>query len=203
MKLIQMKKNQMTCPDCNNDLFEGLFDLNGIATVGYACARCNTIQKFCLRFIELHNMGEIMDEEIENKINVILEQETLSTNPKLHERAADVVSSFGGSWSFIFLFLLFFGGWIIFNLYIYSFDNYPFILLNLVLSCLAVFQAPFILMSQNRLSSIDRKRAENDYKIDLTNQFEIANINKKLDLILQEIDRKSNDAAEAVPETSS
>lgn len=105
-------------------------------------------------------------------------------HPTFKERAADVVSEFGGSWTFVIMFISFFGGWIAFNLVMYTFDSYPFILLNLILSCIAVFQAPFILMSQNRAADIDRKRAEEDYKVDLETQLEIQELHSKIDLLL-------------------
>jgi uncharacterized membrane protein len=125
-----------------------------------------------------------MDYDFKDEVEKIIEKEETDTRPTFSERAADVVSEFGGSWAFIIFFLLFFGGWIAFNVVVFAFDEYPFILLNLILSCIAVFQAPFILMTQNRLSDIDRKRAENDYKVDLNNQIEIELIHKKIDEIL-------------------
>ena len=104
--------------------------------------------------------------------------------PTLGETAADAVSKFGGSWTFILIFFLFVGSWITINLVIHTFDPFPFILLNLVLGCLTVFQAPFILMSQNRLSAIDRTRAQEDYEIDLHNEAEIQALHRKIDQIL-------------------
>jgi uncharacterized membrane protein len=99
-------------------------------------------------------------------------------------RVADRVASFGGSWPFIFLF----GGiiliWITLNvvwLARSAFDPYPFILLNLVLSCLAALQAPVIMMSQNRQSERDRVRAEHDYQINLKAELEIRTLHEKID----------------------
>ncbi|APZ91079.1 DUF1003 domain-containing protein [Fuerstiella marisgermanici] len=103
------------------------------------------------------------------------------------QRLADHVASFGGSWTFI----LFFGGvlvvWITVNSIAMlgkSFDPYPFILLNLVLSCLAALQAPVIMMSQNRQEIKDRLRAENDYRVNLKSELEIRHLHSKLDLLL-------------------
>ena len=124
------------------------------------------------------------DLNIDQEVEEIIEHEDKKTIPTFKERTADVVSEFGGSWTFIILFMLFFGGWITFNLVIYTFDEYPFILLNLILSCIAVFQAPFILMSQNRLAQIDRNRAENDYKVDLHTALELHMMHEKIDKIL-------------------
>lgn len=103
------------------------------------------------------------------------------------ERVSDKVASFGGSWKFvsIFFFLLF--SWIILNsflLFMSHFDPYPFILLNLILSCLAAIQAPIIMMSQNRKDVKDRFRAENDYKINLKSEIEIRTLHEKVDHLL-------------------
>src|SRR5881409_1817419 len=86
------------------------------------------------------------------------------------ERLSDHIAEFGGSWRFIILFGTVLFGWIILNaifLLNHGFDPYPFILLNLILSCLAAIQAPIIMMSQNRAEARDRLRAENDYKVNL------------------------------------
>ncbi|TWU56354.1 DUF1003 domain-containing protein [Rubripirellula reticaptiva] len=103
------------------------------------------------------------------------------------ERLADKVASFGGSWTFILLF----GGVLILWVTINSiaaigvqFDVYPFIFLNLVLSCLAAIQAPVIMMSQNRQGAKDRLRAENDYRVNLKAELEIRHLHSKLDLLL-------------------
>ncbi|HRO97260.1 MAG TPA: DUF1003 domain-containing protein, partial [Ferruginibacter sp.] len=100
---------------------------------------------------------------------------------------ADKVASFGGSWAFILSFFSFLVLWIIVNLYILNtrpFDPYPFILLNLILSCLAAIQAPIIMMSQNRLEQKDRQRAEHDYKINLKAELEIQLLSEKIDHLL-------------------
>lgn len=102
----------------------------------------------------------------------------------LGQRVADAVSSFGGSWPFIFMFFSFLLGWMIFNSLILlkdSYDPYPYILLNLVLSCLAAIQAPIIMMSQNRRAMKDRIEAENDYKINLKAELQIRHLNSKID----------------------
>jgi uncharacterized membrane protein len=105
----------------------------------------------------------------------------------LGQRVADRVASFGGSWLFIFAF----GGvvlaWISLNLALSalgSFDPYPFILLNLVLSCVAALQAPVIMMSQNRQEAKDRLRAEHDYRVNLKAELEIRHLHSKLDLLM-------------------
>ena len=103
------------------------------------------------------------------------------------QRAADAVARFAGSWAFIFSFIAVMVIWMVINLVLGSraFDEYPFILLNLVLSCIAAVQAPLIMMSQNRQEAKDRQRAENDYKINLKSELIIDDLHKKLDLVLE------------------
>ena len=104
------------------------------------------------------------------------------------ERLSDRIASFGGSWRFIILFGTVLFGWIILNaifLLDRGFDPYPFILLNLILSCLAAIQAPIIMMSQNRSEARDRLRAENDYKVNLKAELEIRHLHEKIDHLLR------------------
>ena len=106
----------------------------------------------------------------------------------LGERLADQIADFGGSWTFISLFGGFILVWIAINTVILltrPFDPYPFILLNLFLSCLAAVQAPIIMMSQNRQESRDRLRSENDYRVNLKAELEIRQLHEKLDHLLQ------------------
>ncbi|MCE5242990.1 MAG: DUF1003 domain-containing protein [Syntrophobacteraceae bacterium] len=113
--------------------------------------------------------------------NVLQEHEKkLTTGQKL----ADRVASFGGSWPFILLFMLVLISWIIMNTFILAnmtFDPYPYILLNLVLSMLAAIQAPVIMMSQNRHSEKDRIDAAHDYEVNLKAELEIMSLHQKLD----------------------
>ncbi len=101
----------------------------------------------------------------------------------LGERAADAVANFGGSWGFIGLFTAVLVLWMAVNVrgLFGPFDPYPFILLNLVLSCLAAVQAPIIMMSQRRAEAKDRMRAENDYKVNLQAELEIRHLHDKID----------------------
>lgn len=102
---------------------------------------------------------------------------------------SDKVANFGGSWAFIISFFIVLISWIIFNslaLKNLTFDPYPFILMNLILSCVAALQAPIIMMSQNRQEEKDRKRSENDYLINLKSELEIRALNQKIDLLLEE-----------------
>lgn len=101
------------------------------------------------------------------------------------ERLADKVARFGGSWTFIISFGAVLLSWIVLNSFILiqkPFDPYPYILLNLILSCIAALQAPVIMMSQNRQEAKDRARAENDYLINLKAEIEVRNLHQKIDL---------------------
>jgi uncharacterized membrane protein len=103
------------------------------------------------------------------------------------QRAADKIATFGGSWTFIISFFIILAIWIAFNVYTLrnkGFDPYPFILLNLILSCLASIQAPIIMMSQNRQEEKDRERAEWDLKINEKAEAEIREISKKLTILM-------------------
>lgn len=103
------------------------------------------------------------------------------------QMAADKIAKFGGSWTFIISFFTVLTGWIAFNVYALNnqgFDPYPFILLNLILSCLASIQAPIIMMSQNRQEEKDRERAEWDLKINEKAEAEVREMSKKLDTLM-------------------
>jgi uncharacterized membrane protein len=98
------------------------------------------------------------------------------------ERASDMLATFGGSWSFLIVFGACMSAWIAVNLRAANtFDPYPFILLNLVLSCVAAIQAPIIMMSQRRQETRDRKRALNDYRVNLKAELEIRHLHDKID----------------------
>jgi len=109
-------------------------------------------------------------------------------NPRFTSRVADKVAAFGGSWSFILVFLFLMLLWMAVNIYLLSkpFDPYPFILLNLVLSTIAALQAPIIMMSQNRKEEKDRQRAINDYLVNLKSEIEVRNLHQKLDLLISD-----------------
>lgn len=108
-------------------------------------------------------------------------------NWTLGEKLADKIASFGGSWVFLTCFGLFLVAWILFNtvvMVVHPVDPYPFILLNLVLSCLAAIQAPVIMMSQNRQEAKDRLRSQHDYQINLKAELEIRHLHEKMDHLL-------------------
>ena len=105
------------------------------------------------------------------------------------QKVADKVASFGGSWTFIISFGVFILIWISVNAYWLvnkGFDPYPFILLNLILSCLAALQAPVIMMSQNRQEEKDRERSKNDYMINLKSELEIRTLHEKIDHLIMD-----------------
>lgn len=105
------------------------------------------------------------------------------------QKVSDKVARFGGSWAFIISFFMILFVWIVYNVTAPKgdeFDPYPFILMNLILSCIAALQAPIIMMSQNRQEEKDRKRGENDYLINLKAELEIRSINQKIDLLIEE-----------------
>ena len=132
---------------------------------------------------------DMTDEEVLN----LLADSKISISPKnekekytLGQRAADKIAKFAGSWAFIFSFTGVLILWMVINtmLATKAFDPYPFILLNLVLSCVAAIQAPLIMMSQNRQEEKDRRRAENDYKVNLKTEIMIEDLYDKVNAIL-------------------
>lgn len=138
-------------------------------------------------------LGELDD--MEQKVVQSLKDKSLVTdNPDdnddsltIGQKVADKVASFGGSWTFIISFLIFLLGWIAINVFILmnkGFDPYPFILLNLLLSCIAALQAPVIMMSQNRQGEKDREKAQSDYMINLKSELEIRMLHEKIDHII-------------------
>lgn len=104
------------------------------------------------------------------------------------QMVSDKLAAFGGSWTFIISFMSTLGIWILINIYFMSqpFDPFPFILLNLILSCLASLQAPVIMMSQNRQEIKDRRRARSDYMINVKAEMEVQNLHVKIDLLMAE-----------------
>ena len=138
---------------------------------------------------QLIKLQNIVKKTIEDE-NLIIEN--LLNPPKdiltNGQELSDKVVRFGGSWSFIISFFIILISWIVYNSLsskANTFDPYPFILMNLILSCIAALQAP-IMMSQNRQEEKDRKRSENDYLINLKAELEIRSLNQKIDLLLAE-----------------
>ncbi len=135
------------------------------------------------------------DELDKDVINAISNRNVISDNIEddwdeglsYGQKTADKVATFGGSWTFILSFGVFIFIWMAINVWLLTkrpFDPYPFILLNLILSTLAAIQAPIIMMSQNRQEDKDRKRGENDYKVNLKAELEIKLLHEKLDHLI-------------------
>ncbi|MES2676707.1 MAG: DUF1003 domain-containing protein [Pseudomonadota bacterium] len=160
----------------------------------------NRYRRKYLESILSDEVGELskIEKEVIDSINA---NEVLSNNIEFDiktkvtfgQRIADNVATFGGSWRFIIGFFSFLILWIVINtifLMQKSFDPYPFILLNLILSCLAAIQAPIIMMSQNRKEDRDRKRSEHDYKINLKAELEIRLLHEKVDHLLMQQNKR-------------
>lgn len=142
----------------------------------------------------IQEIGELGD--LENTVLTSLENQSTITNkvteldvvkPSFGQALADKVASFGGSWRFIVIFVTFMAFWILLNILFLvdkGFDPYPFILLNLILSCLAALQAPVIMMSQNRQEEIDRERERKDYMINLKSELELRMLHEKIDHLM-------------------
>lgn len=138
------------------------------------------------------NLHLLLKEKISADVNV--KDDDLS----LGSRLADNIAKFAGSWAFILIFIGCLILWIVFNILMLTraFDPYPFILLNLMLSCIAAIQAPVIMMSQNRQEEKDRLRAQNDYKINLKSEIIVEDLHQKLDLLIenqQKMEKKLNE----------
>ena len=138
-------------------------------------------------------LNEIRQDMTDEEVLNLLSESKISVSPKkekekytLGQRAADAIAKFAGSWAFIFSFAGLLILWMVVNaiLATKAFDPYPFILLNLVLSCVAAIQAPLIMMSQNRQEEKDRHRAENDYKVNLKTEIMIEYLYDKVNAIL-------------------
>ncbi|MFZ1229573.1 MAG: DUF1003 domain-containing protein [Saprospiraceae bacterium] len=139
---------------------------------------------------QLTKLQKIVQKSIEDE-NLIVENllhppiETMTVGQKV----TDKVARFGGSWSFIITFMVILIVWIAFNATLPKadqFDPFPFILMNLILSCIAALQAPIIMMSQNRQEEKDRKQNVNDYMINMKAEMEIKALHQKIDLLLED-----------------
>jgi len=162
---------------------------------GWICS--NDLQRYRHKYVEellVAEKGELSAIERE-VLERLKEEDILSRNPidvydatlSLGDRLADHIADFGGSWKFIIFFGVIIICWMIVNSYVLAtrpFDPYPYILLNLVLSCLAALQAPVIMMSQNRQEDRDRQRAMHDYQVNLKAELEIRHLHQKIDHLM-------------------
>ena len=162
---------------------------------GYICL--SDLNQFRMKYIQNlleSEKGEltVLDREV---LESLQRHETLSSNVDAEfekdltpgEKMADRLATFGGSWTFIIIFAAILFTWIALNSFLLlrkPFDPYPFILLNLVLSCLAAIQAPVIMMSQNRQEAKDRLRSQHDYQVNLKAELEIRHLHEKIDHLL-------------------
>ncbi len=130
---------------------------------------------------------ELMKEILSTSVSENSEKSEREEKATFGQKAADGVARFAGSWAFIFSFITVMVVWMVLNVCLATkaFDAYPFILLNLVLSCIAAVQAPLIMMSQNRQEAKDRRRAENDYLVNLKSEFVIDELYKKLENVAE------------------
>jgi uncharacterized membrane protein len=137
-----------------------------------------------LTLLEKKVVDTLMDK---STISDKIEENTIGDSITFGQRLADKVASFGGSWTFIVSFGIFITIWISLNILFLqsnSFDPFPFILLNLILSCIAALQAPVIMMSQNRQEEKDRERSKKDYMINLKSELEIRILHEKIDHLM-------------------
>jgi uncharacterized membrane protein len=182
------------------DIRAGIFNLIKSDFPGFekddfiSVSELNKYRRLYLVSLIAQEKGELdcIDADVVNAIknNSILSEdirEELETELSFGQKVADRVAAFGGSWTFIIAFFSFILVWIIVNVWFLAsrtFDPYPFILLNLLLSCLAAIQAPIIMMSQNRQEEKDRARGEHDFKINLKAELEIKLLSEKIDHLL-------------------
>lgn len=178
----------------------GIMDLvragnDGIPAEGFICQ--DDLARFRAAYVgkmlsaergELSNLEQEVIDSLSRYDTVSADVETaFSESRTVGEQLADGMASFGGSWTFILIFMVFIAAWMAVNTVAVlrgTFDPYPFILLNLVLSCLAALQAPIIMMSQKRLEAKDRLRSENDYRVNLKAELEIRHLHEKIDHLL-------------------
>lgn len=182
------------------DIREGIFNLIKSEHPDFdkdsyiTLAQLNQYRRLYLTSLIIQEKGElaILDRDVMDAIknNAILSeniQDEIEAELTEGQKIADRVAAFGGSWTFIITFFSFILIWMIINIWFLAskpFDPYPFILLNLILSCLAAIQAPIIMMSQNRQEQKDRQRSEHDYKINLKAELEIKLLSEKIDHLL-------------------
>lgn len=188
------------------DIRKGIFDLIRSEFPDFhrysyiSLAELNKYRRLYLTSLIIQEKGELalIDKDVMEAFqnNSVLSekiQEEIEIGLTLGQKLADKVAAFGGSWFFILTFFLFIILWISINMFFLvsrSFDPYPFILLNLILSCLAAVQAPIIMMSQNRQEQKDRQRGEHDYKINLKAELEIKLLSEKIDHLLVNHNKK-------------
>lgn len=141
--------------------------------------------------LQVKRLDELVQKSIQEEELLTAKLGELESDDQLSagQRLADRVARFGGSWYFIAIFFILILVWILLNVswaFSPNFDPYPFILLNLILSCVAAVQAPVIMMSQNRQDEKDRRRSRADYMVNLKSEMEIRGLHSKIDLLIAE-----------------
>lgn len=136
--------------------------------------------------VENDNDEYLVDMLVDNPISIDIDKQVEST-ATVGDKISDRLTEVAGSWRFIIIFLIIIVVWIAMNVVFLAkgFDPYPFILLNLLLSCIAALQAPIIMMSQNRQSEKDRLRGQNDYKVDLKAELILEDLHDRMEQILK------------------
>jgi len=136
--------------------------------------------------VETNDNDELIDMLLDQPLSIDVDKQ-IELNATRGDKLADKITAGAGSWTFIIIFLSFILFWILLNVFVLkeSIDPYPFILLNLLLSCVAALQAPVIMMSQNRQSKKDSLRGQNDYKADLKSELILEDLHDKMDLIIK------------------
>lgn len=183
--IFDLLKNKF--PDFTKDDFISIDELNQYRRI-YLTSLI-TLEKGELATIDRDVMEAIKNNAILSE-NI---QDEIEAELTPGQKIADKVAAFGGSWTFIVAFFSFIIVWMVINMWLLAtqpFDPYPFILLNLILSCLAAIQAPIIMMSQNRQEQKDRQRGEHDYKINLKAELEIKLLSEKIDHLLVHQNKK-------------
>lgn len=160
------------------------------------------VQMILHQNLEKQDKEDIIDMLADSSIAIDVDKEQ-ERNLTFAEKAADKISEIAGSWTFIFISIFFLIGWIVLNTLILKekdFDPYPFILLNLLLSCVSALQAPIIMMSQNRASKKDSLRNQNDYKIDLKSELLLEDLHHKVEILINNQNRLLNILDKAITE---
>lgn len=160
----------------------------------------NKYRKLYIEQLMAEQVGELNDLEREVLSSMQKEimlardvDEEMEENLTVGQRLADKIATFGGSWGFIIIFFAFIVLWMLINIFLLfnkGFDPYPFILLNLILSCLAAVQAPVIMMSQNRQEAKDRARSRHDYQVNLKAELEIQQLHEKIDYMMRKQEQR-------------
>ncbi|MFN3756859.1 MAG: DUF1003 domain-containing protein [Flavobacterium sp.] len=208
MKLSHISKNEISKGEDlqGRDIREGIFNLIKTDFPDFekddyiTISELNQYRRLYLTSLITQEKGEIavIDSDVMEAIknNSILSeniQDEIEADLTFGQHLADKVAAFGGSWTFIITFFSFILIWMLINIWYLTtkpFDPFPFILLNLILSCLAAIQAPIIMMSQNRQEQKDRQRGEHDYKINLKAELEIKLLSEKIDHLLVHQNKK-------------